>query len=66
MKSVNLRALIRRTVRRINRIRSGIGAPVYLSIPLNLPECSWRDCSPEKLIERLIHYAALMAIQPEP
>jgi hypothetical protein len=66
MKRMDLGALMRRIVHRINRIRVGIGASVHLSIPGNLPEFSWHDCSLEKLMERLIHYAALISDPARP
>jgi hypothetical protein len=66
MKRMDLGVLMRRTALRINRIRSGIGASLHLSIPDNLPEFSWHDCSLEKLIEKLIHYAALISDPARP
>jgi hypothetical protein len=66
MRRLDLRELLRKTVLKLNRKHAGVRSSVQLSLPLNLPELFWRDCSFEKLIERLLHYASLIASPARP
>jgi hypothetical protein len=66
MRRLDLRELLRKIVLQLNKKHAGVGSSVQISLPLNLPEIFWRDCSFEKLIESLMYYASWIASPARP
>jgi hypothetical protein len=66
MKSLDLTALLRRTVLHLNKVHAGAGSSIQLSLSRNLSKFVWHDCSLEILIERLIHYALVIGHSGRP
>lgn len=66
MRELDLAALMRKIVLRLNKKHEGVGSSVQLSLPLNLPGLFWHDRSLEKLIERIIHYASVISCPAQP
>ena len=66
MRELDLTALLRKTVLRLNKMHAGTGPSVQLSLALNLSKFFWHDCSLEKLIDRLVHYASVISPPARP
>jgi hypothetical protein len=60
MKTLDLTALLAKTVLRLNRMGARVGSSIQLSLSRNLSRFAWYDRSLERLIEKLIHYASVI------
>jgi hypothetical protein len=57
MRKINLTELLRDIVLGSHREQKGVGVPIYLTLPPNLPAIIWKDNSIELLIFNLLNYA---------
>jgi hypothetical protein len=63
---MDIAALVRKTVLRLNKTHAGVGSSVQLSLALNMSKFWWHDDSLEKLIAKLLRYASVMSHPARP
>jgi hypothetical protein len=66
MRKMDIAALVRKTVLRLNKTHAGVGSSVQLSLALNMSKFWWHDDSLEKLIAKLLRYASVMSHPARP